>query len=283
MHRIALISDTHLSPRQGYFYANAARTIEAINAALPDLVVNCGDLTVNGADDEDDLRFAAFAHRALTAPFVAAPGNHDVGEEPGAVHAEQPVTSERIARYRAVFGPDCWARDLGAWRVLGLNGLLIGSGLDEEEAQEAWFVAEAMAARGRPVLVVTHKPLWLERIDEAPQREWTMAPERVPMWLKRFAEANVRVVASGHLHQHRTRLADGLLHVWAPSSAFPATSALGGDPALGFTLLTLTDDGAAAARFIAPAGLEPHDYYAIKGDAAHLKDAPAHPPGDNRR
>ena len=37
---------------------------------------------------------------------------------------------------------------------------------------------------------------------------------------KERQEHDVRVVASGHVHQHRLLVAEGISHVWAPSSAF---------------------------------------------------------------
>lgn len=283
MHCIALISDTHLSPKQGFFHDNVARTIAAVNAATPDLVINCGDLTINGADDADDLRFAAFVHEAVAAPLAIVPGNHDVGEEPHALHVDQPIDADRLARYRDVFGADRWARDLGPWRIIGLNGLLIGSGLAEEEAQADWLARELDLADGRPIGVITHKPLWLDGPAGAPRPEWTMSPEHRPAYEARFAMAGVRFIASGHLHQHRTQLFGGALHVWAPSCAFPGGHDLGGDATLGYTMLTLSEDGAAAARFVAPGGLVAHDYTALKGDAPFLKDCPPSSPDVDRR
>ncbi|MDX2234040.1 MAG: metallophosphoesterase [Hyphomonadaceae bacterium] len=279
MHKIALISDTHLSPVQGFFHANVACTIAAVNDAGPDLVVNCGDLTINGADAVDDLRFAAFVHEAVRAPLAIIPGNHDVGEETGALHVDQPVDAARLARYRAVFGADRWARDLGPWRLIGLNGLLVGSGLAEEAEQEDWLAYELMLARDRPIGVFTHKPLWLDGPDGAPRPEWTMAPAQRPAYARRFADAGVRFVASGHLHQRRAQVFDGVLHVWTPSCAFPAGETLaGGDVTLGYATLTLDDAGSVAAAFASPDGLTPHDYVALKGDAPFLKDCPPSPP-----
>jgi 3',5'-cyclic AMP phosphodiesterase CpdA len=276
MNRIALISDTHLSPHHGFFHANVARTIEAVNEALPDLVVNCGDLTINGADEEDDLRFAAFVHRAVAAPLALIPGNHDVGEEPGALHVDQPISDDRLARYRRVFGEDRWARDLGAWRLIGLNGLLIGTDLVEERLQLEWLTEELDAAHGRPIGVFTHKPLWLETIDEAPVPEWTVAPARRAAFAAQLQRAQVSFIASGHVHQSRARLSEGALHIWTPSCAFPAGQSLGGDTSLGYALLNLRDDGAVAARFVTPDGLAPRTLDEIKGHGtyAFLKDCP---------
>ncbi len=276
MNRIAVISDTHLSPRHGFFHANVAHTIAAVNEAKVDLVVNCGDVTINGAEEDDDLRFAAFVHRAVSAPLAFIPGNHDVGEEHGAIHADQPIAMARIARYREVFEEDRWARDLGAWRLLGLNGQLIGSDMSEEAEQDAWLADELGAARGRPIGIFTHKPLWLESIDEAPIPVWTVAPARRAKLAAQLKRANVSFIASGHLHQSRARLSDGALHVWTPSCAFPASQSLGGDTGLGYALLNLRDDGAVAARFVTPNGLTPRTLDEIKGHGAYafLKDCP---------
>lgn len=279
MQRIALISDTHVSPTHGFFVDNVLQTIGEINAAGADLVVNCGDLSINGADDERELRFAAYLHKRIAAPLAIIPGNHDIGEEPGALHADQPISRARIARYEAAIGPDRWARDLGPWRLIGYNSMLAGTGLPEEHIQWAWLNGELAAAGGRPIGVFQHKPLWLEDPDEDPQPAWTLSPTNRDTYVAAFKTHGVRFIASGHLHQSRASHAHGLLHVWAPSCAFPGSRSLGGVTALGFALLDLADDGAASARFIAPP-LVHHDYDAIRGGGVYatLKDCPPAPP-----
>lgn len=279
MQRIAFFSDTHVSAKHGFFVENALATIAAINALQPDLVVHGGDLSVNGAEDADDLAFSARLLKRVAPPLAIIPGNHDIGEEPHALHLNQPIDAARIARYRAAFGADWWVHDLGVWRIIGLNSLLIGSGLGAEKEQRAWTESTLAAARPRPIGVFLHKPLQLESPEEAGQPEWTIDPRAREDYRTLFMEHGVRLVGSGHLHQSRARLMDGMLHVWAPSCGFVFGKALGGEQTLGFSLLELSEDGAASARFVRPAALVDHDYAAIKGNGRYryLNECPPAP------
>lgn len=278
MQRLALISDTHLSARHGFFYRNVVHAIEAINAAAPDFVIHSGDITINGAEDEADLRFAAFVHERLHAPVLFTPGNHDVGEEPGAEHVGQAIDAERVARYRRVFGETWWAHTIGEWRILSINSMLFGSGLGAEAVQWDWLLGELRRARSSPVGLITHKPLWLEHPDEAPAPAWTLAPASRDRARDLLARANLRFVASGHLHQGRVCMSEGALHVWTPSCAFAASHSLGGSPELGFAMLSLHDNGAVDAELVHPPGLTRYELAALKcGGARFLKDCPPQP------
>ena len=55
---IIQISDTHLSPVKPHFADNWAPLAAWIAAERPDLVIHTGDVTVDGADVEEDLRYA---------------------------------------------------------------------------------------------------------------------------------------------------------------------------------------------------------------------------------
>jgi 3',5'-cyclic AMP phosphodiesterase CpdA len=52
---VAQISDTHLGGRKAFFADNFRRVVDAIAAERPDLVVNTGDIALDGADREADL------------------------------------------------------------------------------------------------------------------------------------------------------------------------------------------------------------------------------------
>ena len=80
MTRVVQISDTHLSPKKTHFAGNWKPLLAWVAAQRPDLVVHTGDVTVDGADVEEDLRHCAELLRSLPAPVLAVPGNHDVGE-----------------------------------------------------------------------------------------------------------------------------------------------------------------------------------------------------------
>src|SRR5262249_47768125 len=78
--RVAQISDTHLSEDKPFFVDNFRRTAEAIAAAAPDLVINTGDISLDGAGRAGDLAAARAAHDACAVPVRFLPGNHDLGD-----------------------------------------------------------------------------------------------------------------------------------------------------------------------------------------------------------
>jgi 3',5'-cyclic AMP phosphodiesterase CpdA len=73
--RIIQISDTHLSRDKPHFADNWPPLAAWIAAQNPDLVIHTGDVTIDGADVEDDLRYAAELMRSLGVRFRAVPGN----------------------------------------------------------------------------------------------------------------------------------------------------------------------------------------------------------------
>jgi 3',5'-cyclic-AMP phosphodiesterase len=160
------ISDTHLSREKPWFVQNFEAIVRIISARQPNLVVNTGDIALNGVDREDDLSFAQGCHAALDVPLRVVPGNHDVGDNPWQAEVEQPITEARLTRYHRHFGADYWLVDAGDWVLLGLNAQLLGSGLAAEDEQWS-FLASAKARVGRrPVALFVHKPLFNERPTE---------------------------------------------------------------------------------------------------------------------
>ena len=53
--RIAQISDTHLSREKPFFNENFARVSEHLIGQRPDLVINSGDMALDGPSREGDL------------------------------------------------------------------------------------------------------------------------------------------------------------------------------------------------------------------------------------
>ena len=78
--RIAQISDTHLSDDKPFFVDNFRSIGEALVATEPDLVLNSGDISLDGANREADLVSARALHDALGLPMRFLPGNHDLGD-----------------------------------------------------------------------------------------------------------------------------------------------------------------------------------------------------------
>ncbi len=281
MTRLVQLSDTHLSHVRGFFVENFQRITAHLRADPPDLIVVSGDLSLNGADSDDDLAFTKHLFDQLPSETLLIPGNHDVGEEPGAAHTNQPATGERLARYLRRVGADHFMRDIPGWRLFGLNAHLFGTGWNAEAAQWAWLARGLEAAGDRSVGVFLHKPLFISDPDEATDQS-VCAPRAARDRLLSLAAAHrIRFFASGHLHQGRQLDRNGVRHVWAPSTAFPATEprAPDSDTRLGFADFELSGKGAVASKIIPLETLEHHDYRAIKGHGkyAFLSDVPPRP------
>ena len=210
--RIAQVSDAHLSDARPFFAANFALVAEAVRAAAPDLMLATGDLSLDGADSDDDLTHAVAAHAAIGREWLSIPGNHDVGDEP-VLGGRQQVDAARLARWRRLAGPEAWVHDIPGWRLIGLDT----QSLTVNEAQ--WAVIERgwRDAGARRVALIQHKPLAEERLADTAVNYWPVLPEPRARLL---ALGRPAVVLSGHVHQWRPREVDGIVQVWAPSIGF---------------------------------------------------------------
>ncbi len=217
MIRVVQISDTHLSPAKRQFAVNWAPLREWVVAQNADLTIHTGDLTVDGADVEEDMREGAALMHALPGEFLAVPGNHDVGE---AGNPHQPVNAERLARWRRHFGPDWWSHDVENWRLIGLDSMLFGAG-DAEEARQFDWLRQTMAGAGdRRIAWFTHRPLFIDTPDEADTGYWSVKPGPRAALMAMVREHPVASVSTGHLHQWRDREVDGCRYIWCGSSGF---------------------------------------------------------------
>ena len=172
--RIIQISDTHLSAGKPHFADNWPPLAAWVAAQQPDLLIHTGDVAVDGADADEDTRYAAELMRRLGVRFRAVPGNHDVGDSG---HPLQPVNGQRLARWRAHFGPDRWAEDVEGFRLIGLDAMLLGSGDPEEAAQLAWLEAVMNDTQGRRIAWFLHRPLFLDNPDESDTGYWSVKPQ----------------------------------------------------------------------------------------------------------
>ena len=223
--RLTQISDTHLARRLPKLTDNFHRASEYIDATRPDLVVDSGDLAFDGPTDQDDLEFAKTLHAALPAPCRYLPGNHDIGDNPTAVGPapSQPVTEQSQQAFLSIFGEDRWRFDAVGWCFIGLNSLVMNTGLAYEAEQFDWLASELASAGGKPVALLLHKPLYLNSPDD-PERKATSI-RYVPMPARRrlvqmLRAVDLRLVASGHVHQRRDITFGHVRHVWAPSAGF---------------------------------------------------------------
>jgi 3',5'-cyclic AMP phosphodiesterase CpdA len=268
--RIVQVSDTHLSEMRAYFHDNWEVFRAEMERTPPDLIVNSGDLSFDGPKDEADLAFARAEHDRLPAPWIAIPGNHDTGESPLAVRLDQPVNAERIARWRRHIGPNWWMKDIGQWRLAGIDTALLGSGLPEEARQRA-FLEAALAGRGdRPVLLFQHMPPFLDTADN-PAPTALAVPHAVRSGLLETCRAGgVGTIACGHVHIYQRRSWQGIDIVWAPATSFfniaDQQKAGRGTPRAGYLEWTL-EGRTARHKLIEPPLMLTHDIGAW--NAAH--------------
>src|SRR5207237_447203 len=150
--RLTQISDTHLAQRLKNLTDNFHRVSEHIDATRPDLVINSGDVAWDGPTSRSDLEYAKGLHAALPANCRYLPGNHDIGDNPTAVGVapSQPATDEHRDAFVSIFGEDRWQFEAAGWRFIGLNSLIMNTGILSELEQAEWLEPQLSGANGKP-------------------------------------------------------------------------------------------------------------------------------------
>ncbi|GAB2587380.1 metallophosphoesterase [Ramlibacter solisilvae] len=250
--RIALIADSHLSPRAPECVHNWRAAGSAAAARGAQLTVHLGDISFDGEHMPTELDYAAGLVRDWPTPMRCVPGNHDIGTGSG----EQPLPAHLLPHYRRAFGADRWTMQHGNWVLIGLNAQLLGTATRDEAEQWDWLedIAAGLAANDRAILFL-HRPLVRapgdrgmptgRYVDAAPAHSLRAGPLRHALAL----------VVSGHTHQALDFTADGLRHLWVPSSAFVIPDAMQpavGEKEVGIGLLVLHGDQLAYERVQAP-------------------------------
>ncbi len=223
--RLTQISDSHLSARHPAFIENFDRVSEHIASTRPDLVVNSGDLSFDGPDHPEDLVFAKAKHDELPVDCRFIPGNHDIGDNrtevgPALLHA---ATDETRHAFLAAVGDDHWRFDAAGWAFIGLNSLVMNTAQASEAAQFAWLEDQLAHLGGRPLALFIHKPLFRHSPDdpELPASSFRYVPKPARGRLVEMLDGiDLRLVASGHVHQRKDQTFGGVRHIWAPSTGF---------------------------------------------------------------
>jgi 3',5'-cyclic AMP phosphodiesterase CpdA len=223
--RLIQISDTHLARRLTSMTDNFHRVGDYIDARRPDLVINSGDLAFDAPTNRDDLDFARTLHDGLPVACRYLPGNHDIGDNPIAAGPppSQPTTEKDRQNFLAAFGEDRWRFEAAGWCFIGLNSQILNTGLGSEAEQFDWLAAQLADTGGRPVALFLHKPLFLDSPDDpelaASAIRYVPVAARTRL-VEMFRAVDLRLVASGHLHQRRDVSFGRTRHVWAPSVGF---------------------------------------------------------------
>src|SRR5579859_4611657 len=259
--RFVFVSDSHLSPRAPESGQNWSAVLGYVESAEPDLVVHVGDLSLNGARDEADLAYGRARLDLLGVPWLAVPGNHDVGDNPtGAGPDQHGIDAQSRQRWLAAVGPDWWATGVDGWRLIGINAQLFGSELAAEAEQWAWLESELAAVPpASRVALVTHKPITDDEsaLSTGPAYRYVPAParDRLAALLRRRP---ADVVISGHIHQYRESHRDGTTYLWVPTTwAVLAdwAQAVVGVKRSGILAVEFTGTGEVRHEFVVPDGL----------------------------
>jgi hypothetical protein len=99
----------------------------------------------------------------------------------------------------------------------------MNSGLESETEQYDWLASELGRTNGKPVALFLHKPLFLNTPDdpELASSAVRYVPQPARHRLVRMLDAvDLRLVATGHVHQRRDFTWRHTRHVWAPSTGF---------------------------------------------------------------
>jgi 3',5'-cyclic AMP phosphodiesterase CpdA len=260
--RIAIISDTHISPTAPAFTRNLAAVGQWIRDLSPDRVVHLGDGSANGAHDSTEYALLKSTLTGIPCPIHWVPGNHDIGENAATapIAAQEAVTSASLSAWRHAFGPDYWSFNCDGWQIIGLNALLFGGEGPDTDAQWQWLQGELSHTRAK-LGVMLHKPLFREGPADTEHHQRYLPPlARARLW-PALRTRDLRFVLSGHTHQLRQSIAEGVEQIWAPSSAYRIPDTLQesiGRKVVGTMILELNPLGH-SFTFVQPAGVEQHD------------------------
>jgi 3',5'-cyclic-AMP phosphodiesterase len=260
-YRVAQISDTHLGRNKPFFVENFNIAAAAVASSAPDLVLNTGDVSLDGVSVDSDLTEARRLHdEALPLPTSFIPGNHDVGEchdVPGS--SEVLISEASRERYLSRFGDDFWLMDIPGWRLVAINSQLLGSNL-EAAARQLEFVGHAAASSAdRRIALFVHKPLFDASPDETAVTGRFVNPAARQGLLAAFGERRPAVVASGHVHQYRSTRSAETCCVWCPSTGFimpDARQPRYGEKEVGYVEHRFEPDGGHTSAFVRVPGLK---------------------------
>jgi len=222
--RFAQISDTHVRPAAIDRSQRFADILAEIQAGGYDFVIHTGDLM------DEPSAWAARAFKAITSrlqvPIYFVPGNHDVynpsmgevGEIEAPWWARLEVDSSLEEQYRGWFGPAWHTSSCKGLHLLGVDSLIINSGLPEEAEQWAWLedtLAEITSRQPAQIVLFTHLPLFIRQPDEAldaadfANRYLVIAPPGRDRLLSLIRRHRVMAVLAGHIHAPWERS-----HIW---------------------------------------------------------------------
>jgi predicted phosphodiesterase len=230
----AVVSDTHVnesedrspSPFRTNLLANgrARFVVHEIAAMDPPVafIVHLGDM-VHPVPSQSTYQEAVARYREITqvikVPVHQIPGNHDIGDKALDWMPADIITDDFLAAYRLAFGADRFAFEHGPIHCIGINSVLINSGLAEEGVQRDWLEAKLAKHRGQRLFLFSHYPPFVFSPEEASGYDNIDEPGRT--WLLDLVRRHrVEALFSGHVHNFwYDRTGDTELYI-QPSTTF---------------------------------------------------------------
>ena len=248
MPTIAHISDLHLQSGVPARQAQVEPILQKINEMKPDLVVISGDVTDDGWDSIEELKWAkGWLEERIDGEWFAVPGNHDVGNF--ADLAEGKITNERTENWIKLFSNQVEV-SFDRWVVIGPNSMLFGSELSTKQPEQDWLMWGEKRFMSKHVAAFLHSPLFIAKINEPLDDNasyWLGSrADRLDTWSHLTCYS--KLICSGHVHQTRLTEVDGVKIAWAPPASGTWVHAPGlPNPPMpektGFFLHHLNDDG----------------------------------------
>lgn len=172
--------------------------IERLNALEPDFVLCTGDLIdIPGSEKQMGHAREMLKDLNRNIPFLAVPGNHDVGDAP---------SRDDLAWFRRHIGRDWFSFNHGGWHFVGLNSCLLADWeLAPEEAERQWNWLEddlgrKLTGQVEGTIAFMHHPLFLESTKE--DDGYFNLPRRSrDRCIDLFNSYGIRIVLAGHLHR----------------------------------------------------------------------------------
>lgn len=191
----AVVTDTHADVDVPTNLSNLTKVFAAIEEESPAFVLNCGDITEYGADDE----FAAYRGTipdTLWPRMKHVPGNHEARWDVAA-----------LENYRKVFGPTSYSFTEGGLHFVALDPtqVLQEPGLFGPDDLR-WLAADlAAAGADTPSVLFLHFPL-------GGQNYYVNDTEDLLSAIEPFS---VRAIFAGHIHREEVTRFNGLTQVAA--------------------------------------------------------------------
>lgn len=204
MPTIAHISDLHLQSSVPERQVQVEPILQKINEMKPDLVVISGDVTDDGWDSIEELKWAkAWLEERIDSEWFAVPGNHDVGNFISL--REGPINAERVNYWEQVFGKSS-VIEIENLLVIGLNSMLFGSGLSAEKKQID-RLSELIDTHSGQIALFLHSPLFVDHIDDDPDDpavDYWLGPKAPRIEILNIIQREsikYLLIGSGHVHQ----------------------------------------------------------------------------------